>query len=526
MNFPKAFEEMFRTSFGDRAWESYQQSSTQPPVRALRLNPKRPVHKRLLPKLSQPVPWAKTAYYIDHTLKWGSDPLHAGGEYYLQEPSAMAPVTALQPQKGECILDLCAAPGSKTTQIAAVLEDSGVLVANEIHRERCLTLAENTERMGLSQVCVTNLEPRTLADSYREFFDAILVDAPCSGEGMFRKDPEAITQWNEELLLQNADRQLDILESAYHMTKTPGRIVYSTCTFNPVENEGVLLRFLTLHPDLQIVSTKLLHAQPGLSLDSLHTIATRYAPLAKILPETLQIDDLRLDTSRAARYFPDSSQSEGHFIALIEKRATLQQQSANFPNRPSAKFSKDHTKHRTKRKQFEHTAQEKVVIRLFEQFAQDTLEEHFISKQLETHRLRLQGEILYAIPQKLAEAPPPSRGVLRIGLPLCSVRSGHIVPTHALALALTTQDVRRECRLPYGDARILAYLAGETIPCTLHDGFALVTIDGVPLGFGKTVQGTLKNHYPKGLRRKYDFVLSKTPHSTSETDGDPTTATT
>ncbi|MCI0181948.1 MAG: RsmB/NOP family class I SAM-dependent RNA methyltransferase [Acidibacillus sp.] len=501
MNLPHDFEIMYRKVFGETAWFAYLDGYSDRPWRALRVNPKRPICAELYPLLHTPVPWAKDAYMIENDLPLGGDPLHAGGLFYLQEPSAMAPVAALHPVAGESILDLCAAPGGKTTQIAAAMNDRGILVANEIHRERCLALAENTERMGLSSTCVTNLEPHALIPYFEQFFDAVLVDAPCSGEGMFRKDPQSIAQWNEHLPEHNATRQLDILDSAYQMTKPGGRIVYSTCTFNPIENETVLLRFIAEHQDVRLVPLMLPEALPGLSIDQLRSLANEQWPL---LEDTLQLvgnDDLaRCDTTRSNRYFPYSSNGEGHFVALIEKQISS--------CAPSQHIGTAHGKKRSLKKRTA-SAQQQEVIELFTDFACATLSKTYWRKLQETHTLALHGEILYAVPHNLPQTVPFAHGILRKGLPLCTARNHHIVPSHALALALTAHDVQRELQLSYGDIRVLNYLRGETLSVDESNGYLLVTVDGVPQGFGKVVDGILKNHMPKGLRKKYTFVL---PH--------------
>ncbi len=500
MNLPEAFITMFRESFGDAACTALQASMNTFPTRAIRLNPKRPVNANLKSVLLHPVPWTNDAYFIDHDAKIGSDPLHVGGEFYIQEPSAMAPVTALQPSRGERILDLCAAPGGKTTQIAAAMQDTGVLVANEIHRDRCLTLAENTERMGLTQTCVTNLEPNVLVKHFKEFFDAILVDAPCSGEGMFRKDHTAIEEWHEHLPLRNAIRQLDILESAYRMTKPGGRLVYSTCTFNPFENEIVLAQFLMNHADLRIVPINLPQAQPGLTLEKLRSLRRLDVFAEGEFADRLKtVEDDQIKTEHAARYFPYSSPCEGHFIARIEK------------NIQPIQFTQLDTHHRkAKRKQNERNMCQTRGFPSFYTFMSTALQPHYIDQLLTTHDLQVEGEILYAIPKLLALVKTPTRGILRKGLPLGTFRGQRFLPTHTFALALNVDDVLCEWRLHYGDERIITYLHGETIAVSASDGFLLVTIEGVPLGWGKVVQGTLKNHFPKGLRKKYTFALSKT----------------
>ena len=200
-----------------------------------------------------PVPWADNGYYYTKEDQPGKHPWHEAGLYYIQEPSAMAPVSLLSPQPGERILDLCAAPGGKSTQIASAMEGEGLLVTNEIHPARAKILSENVERMGIRNACVLNETLEHLADIFEEYFDRILVDAPCSGEGMFRKNEVACEEWSPENVQLCADRQDGILECAARMLVPGGRLVYSTCTFASAENEGSISRFLAMHEEFEIV---------------------------------------------------------------------------------------------------------------------------------------------------------------------------------------------------------------------------------------------------------------------------------
>lgn len=225
------------------------------------------------------VPWAKDGYYYEKEDQPGKHPYHEAGLYYIQEPSAMAPVTLLEVQPGERVLDLCAAPGGKSTQIAAALQGKGLLISNEIHQARAKILSENIERMGIRNACVTNETPQHLSQLFPEYFDRILVDAPCSGEGMFRKNEEACGEWSPENVELCADRQDEILDCAAQMLLPGGRLVYSTCTFAPQENEGSINRFMERHPEFSLVKT--------------------------------------------LRLWPHHIQGEGHFAAVLEKAGSM-----------------------------------------------------------------------------------------------------------------------------------------------------------------------------------------------------------
>ena len=246
---PQSFTERMQGLLG-LEYEEFLASFEHEKYQALRLNPlKRDDMSVITEKVKQTfqlqqVPWAENGYYYTKEDQPGKHPWHEAGLYYIQEPSAMAPVTLLSPQPGERILDLCAAPGGKSTQIASAMEGEGLLVTNEIHPARAKILSENVERMGIRNACVLNETPEHLADIFEEYFDRILVDAPCSGEGMFRKNEVACEEWSPENVQLCADRQDGILECAARMLVPGGRLVYSTCTFAPAENEGSISRFM------------------------------------------------------------------------------------------------------------------------------------------------------------------------------------------------------------------------------------------------------------------------------------------
>ncbi len=241
--------------------------------------------------LSAPVPWAENAYYVRSDSAPGAHPLHEAGAYYMQDASAMAPAMALMPQPGDTVLDLCAAPGGKATQLAALMRGQGCIVANEPQPARAKILSRNIERMGIANAAVTNAMPDALAAGWPEAFDCILVDAPCSGEGMFRKDPAARLEWSEDSPAKCAKRQISILEKAARMLKPGGRMAYSTCTFNTLENEGVIGQFLDTHDDFKLLA----FALPGL-------------PAA---------------ARGMLRLWPHEIQGEGHFVALMQKHGPL-----------------------------------------------------------------------------------------------------------------------------------------------------------------------------------------------------------
>ena len=254
MNLPEQFIERMKSDLGSD-FNAFLESYENENVTALRLNPLKADENVALPfPTDGKVRWSRYGYYYDETVvKPGAHPYHHAGVYYIQDASAQGPVELLAPKPGEKVLDLCAAPGGKSTQIAGSLEGKGLLVSNEPIKNRAKILSENIERMGVKNAVVVSEFPDKLASKWQGFFDAIMVDAPCSGEGMFRKNPEAISEWSPENVKMCAERQLEILESAVIMLAANGRICYSTCTFSKDEDEELVAKFLELHPDFRLV---------------------------------------------------------------------------------------------------------------------------------------------------------------------------------------------------------------------------------------------------------------------------------
>ncbi|MGA8943335.1 MAG: RsmB/NOP family class I SAM-dependent RNA methyltransferase [Thermoactinomyces sp.] len=427
------------------------------PIRSLRVNTLKidPARlKEMVPFRLEPVPWCKEAFYYDHEQdRPGKHVYHAAGLYYIQDASAMAPAEALAAKPGEKILDLCAAPGGKTTQLAAQMRGEGILVANEIDSKRINALVENLERCGVTNTVVLNENPLHLTKRFAHFFDGILIDAPCSGEGMFRKDPEVSRRWSLRAVEKCSLLQLDILEAAAPMLRPGGRLVYSTCTFNPVENEGVIAAFLEQHPEFQVKPV----AQ-----------AAYYKPGH---PEWAGQKDTALRD--AVRLWPHHLKGEGHFVILLEKKDGQETK----PPRPG-KFPPV-------------SAQ---AIKVWKDFARDT----YVGKSFLKGPYTIYGEHLYQVPEEL----PSLKGlkVERPGRYLGKAKRNHFAPSHALALSSFPGQVQQIQAFTQNDPELMLYLQGEALPTTLQKGWTLVTVDGYPLGWGKVSGGLLKNHYPKWLR--------------------------
>ena len=286
---PEAFLERMKKQLGPQ-YPAYLDSLERPRAVAMRFNPLKgePVQ---LPFVQQPVPWEPMGYYYDPDSRPGLHPYHEAGVYYLQEASAMAPVVLLDPQPGERICDLCAAPGGKSTQIAGRLMGQGFLLCNEINPKRAKILSRNVERLGIANGLVTNEHPAVLAERFDGFFDRVLIDAPCSGEGMFRKEEAAITDWSVETVEMCANRQREILHSGARLVRPGGRLVYSTCTFAPEENEETLEAFLAEHPDFE--------------------------------PEEVSAPWFSAGENGSFRLWPHLLKGEGHFAAVLRRKGDV-----------------------------------------------------------------------------------------------------------------------------------------------------------------------------------------------------------
>jgi len=284
---PAEFLERMQIQLGEE-YSSFLESLERPRAVALRLNPLKG-NCPALPFVKEQVPWEPMGFYYDPEARPGLHPFHEAGVYYMQEASAMAPVALLDPQPGERICDLCAAPGGKTTQIAGKMAGEGFLLCNEINPKRAKILSRNIERTGVANALVTNEHPQNLAQRYAGYFDRVLVDAPCSGEGMFRKEEAAVTDWSPETVAMCANRQKEILHSAAALIKSGGRLVYSTCTFAPEENEQVIASFLQDHPEFS--------------------------------PETVNAPWFVSGPDGTFRMWPHKLLGEGHFAAVLKKNS-------------------------------------------------------------------------------------------------------------------------------------------------------------------------------------------------------------
>lgn len=447
---PPAFAQRMQRLLG-ADFSAFCEALARRQARGLRVNPCRidpAAFAAAAPFALTPVPWAAEGFFYADTARPGRHPYHEAGVYYIQEPSAMAVGALADAQPGETVLDLCAAPGGKTTHLAGRMGGRGLLVANEIHAGRAAVLAQSVERMGVCNCLVLNETPERLAAHYPGFFDKIIVDAPCSGEGMFRKQGNpAQDEWTPETPALCARRQADILDRAADMLRGGGTLVYSTCTFAPEENEGTLSRFLARHPDFSMVSCP--------------------APCAQFAPARPDwVEDGDPSVAAAFRLWPHRLDGEGHFAAVLRKGGAPQQQ-------PAPRGGADDADGR------------RLVL---EQV-----------RALPDGLVQRRGDRLYL----LTDPRMCDTGRLRVracGVALGTLRKNRLEPAHALAHALPLSAFRRVCDLPADDARVAGYLRGETFPWDGEKGWTAVAADGFVLGWGKCAGGVMKNHYPKGLR--------------------------
>ncbi|WP_223069645.1 RsmB/NOP family class I SAM-dependent RNA methyltransferase [Paenibacillus caui] len=454
---PPAFRSEMISMLGEREGEQFLASYQKERLYGLRINTLKigPLSKmrdniKDLFRL-QPVPWCPDGYYYSREQRPGRHPYHAAGLYYIQEPSAMSAVELLDPRPGETVLDLAAAPGGKTTQIAAKMQGQGMLVTNEIHPARAKILAENVERMGIQNAIVTQASPGELASRFPLVFDCIMLDAPCSGEGMFRKDEKAASEWSPSAPSLCAARQRDILHDAVAMLKPGGRLAYSTCTFNRSENE-----------------------------ENMQWLLEQYSFMV-------------LEEER--RIWPHLEAGEGHYVALLRRKPEDEETGLKGikTNRKKDKGSGN------SRQKGNESASAKASCLTW-------MNENIPDFPFEPDRLITFGEALYLLPQSSGLTVTLQKldclKIPRAGLRLGSFRKGRFEPDHALAIALTADQSGSRINLSADSPELSAYLRGETLVSPADQrGWTLVTVDGYPLGWGKCSNGQLKNHLPKGLRQ-------------------------
>ncbi len=474
---PAAFLARMERLLGSE-YEAFLKSYGEKRRYGLRHNPLKSTEEefiRVMPFPLQKISWAREGYYYDAAAQPGRHVLHEAGAYYIQEPSAMAVVEALAPKPGERILDLCAAPGGKTTQIAGRMQGEGLLVANEIMGERAKILSQNVERMGIANCVVCSEKPERLAALFPAFFDRVLVDAPCSGEGMFRKEEAARGEWSEAAVLMCAERQASILSEAAKMVKPGGVLVYSTCTFSTEENEGTISAFLREEESYHIEEIPCgEHFAPG-----------RQDWLEEAVP----------GIERTLRLWPHRLAGEGHFIARLRRSGGSG--ATETGSEQVGAWTGKKTREGNFGKAGRGTTKEKELCKLVDAYVEEELEIKDVWKKKHAGHLIRFGEQIYLTPCEM----PALTGIriLRPGLHLLTEKKNRFEPAHALALSLLPNDIGK--RRDVSMAEAVAWLRGESLSSQDEKGWTALFYEGFCIGFGKASGGQMKNHYPKGLRK-------------------------
>lgn len=459
---PLEFTEKMSQLLGTE-YEAFLQSYDQPRNFGLRVNVNKispEEFEKLAPFHLTRIPWTENGYYYEEQDAPARHPFYYAGLYYLQEPSAMTPASRLKAEPGDRVLDLCAAPGGKATELGARLHGQGVLVANDISASRAKALLKNIEVFGIRNSFVVNEVPGKLASRFPEFFDKILVDAPCSGEGMFRKDPAVAKVWDAQKPLNCAKQQKEIISRAAEMLAPGGWMLYSTCTFSPEENEEVIQYLLDTNEEMELAE----------------------------LPWYEGFAPGRDGLERCARIWPHKMAGEGHFLAMLHKRGAAE--------RPEKERTRVIEKEKTTLSNAGFSKAEKAAL---EEFFRD------VTMDMDWNCVEIRKGQVYCVPGQLRE----QKGIpfLRNGLYLGELKKDRFEPSQSFAMALKKEEYAASLDLHWEDPRVLRYLKGETIEAddletVRSKGWQLVCVDGYPLGWGKLVNGTLKNKYHPGWRMK------------------------
>lgn len=424
--------------------------------------------ERIAPFHLKKVPWISNGYFYEAEDAPAKHPFYSAGLYYLQEPSAMTPASRLKVQPGERVLDLCAAPGGKATELGAALQGEGLLVANDINTARARALLRNLELFGISNSFVTNEPPHVLAERFPEFFHKIMVDAPCSGEGMFRKNPAVVDSWQEKGPEYFSKLQREIIVQAADMLLPGGMMFYSTCTFSPLENEKTITHLLKERPDMEVI--------PMEDYEGFAEGLTSYR--GEVFDESCKL---------CRRIWPHKMSGEGHFMALLHKKNGVQQQVQQTVSQSSIWWEKC-----------------KGLNKEQKAAAEDFFSH--VNIAYDEKRIDVRGDNLYYLPAPKYDG----RGLhfLRNGLFMGEFKKKRFEPSQPFALALHAQDFDQVLDFPADDERLQRYLHGETLDVSdllagekKRKGWQLVMVAGHPLGFGKLVNNNLKNKYPAGWRK-------------------------
>jgi len=440
-------------------YEEFSNALTKEAVRGLRVNTLKTSIDKIEGSFSEnliPLPYASDGFIIKNSSGIGNTPEHHAGMIYIQDPGAMATANALDILPGWKVLDMCSAPGGKSGQAAAKIGDSGFILSNEYVPKRAKTVVSNFERLGVKNAIVTSLDTKELPKLFSGIFDLVIADVPCSGEGMFRKSDEAISEWSEENVIACAERQMDIIKNAAPLVKPGGYLLYSTCTYSLEENEMTVDKFLSENTDFELVPVKkeLSDAtRPGITFDGAKS------------------ENLHL----TRRFYPHVSEGEGQFIALMKRYDNSEILQTILYKDISKPLSKD---------------ENAAITRFFDSNL----------KHAPDGKIAKVGDNIVILSHGF---PVPPKSVFSAGVLLGTVEKGLLFPSHQFFSAYGRLFLRQE-NLLSGDLRVEKYLRGEEIEAKdiTESGWCAVTYEGVALGGGKASLGKIKNHYPKGLRIK------------------------
>ncbi len=450
INLPQEFVERMQVLLGEE-FADYLKTMDEPPVKAFRVNTRKislEDFKKIDVFSCGKIPYVENGFYMDYE-KIGNHPYHHAGMIYVQEPAAMCPAECIDINPEWTVLDMCAAPGGKSTQLKNKLGDKGVLVSNEIISSRCKILTGNIERLGLKNTVTTCMDTNKLSKIFPDTFDLIMCDAPCSGEGMFRKEEASITEWSTDNVKMCAERQMTILENAVKLLKNGGYIIYATCTFSLEENEMLIDSFLSNHPEFELSEV---------------TDRVKNSTSDGVLFEGCKCKNMNF----ARRSYPHINKGEGQFIALLHNTLSP----TNYYNNQKNK----------------RVEPPKVVF----DFLDNALSEYEKSDVLIYN-----GNPVYFTPDFYVK----DGTAFSCGITIGEVKKNYIQPHHQFFMGLG-DSFKRKINLSSDDVRIRKYLHGEEISVECENGWAVVTVEGCALGGAKVVNGVAKNHYPKGLRSK------------------------
>lgn len=445
-----------RDLLGEEEFSAYLKSFDEERLYGLRVNTAK-VTPEAFPELVswdlKPVPWIPNGFYYEGTERPAKDPYYYAGLYYLQEPSAMTPAMLLPVEPGDRVLDLCGAPGGKSTELGVRLAGKGVLISNDISNSRAKALLKNLELWGISNICVTSETPDKLADVFGPWFDKILIDAPCSGEGMFRKDDDMVKSYEERGPEYYSEIQKEITDQAVRMLAPGGLLLYSTCTFSRCEDEEIICHILENHQEMELIRLPLFEgASGGIGLDG------------------------------CIRLFPHKIKGEGHFISLLRKNGGGAERTA------AGSRERSRTEPQGKKAPA-------LPTELTDFLA-------LMNREFDGSRIMIKNDSVYYLPENFI--PAKELRYLRTGLLLGELKNKRFEPGQALAMTLHAEEFRQTISWKKEDDRVIRYLKGETISLTPEEGpvkgWCLVCVDGYPLGFAKGTGMALKNKYYPGWR--------------------------